>query len=171
MKRVMIALAAAIVMCTAAFAQDNKNPEQRPERKFDKKEMVKKRTDDAVKKYGLDDKQAQQLLDLNTKYADKMGGRGFGGPRGPRHDGKPGKGGKGDAKEGRPEPPRDGKRPEMTQEQKEKMEAMRKEHHEAMKAYDAELEKILTPDQFKKYKEDMKKRGPRGGHHGPHQQK
>ena len=165
MKRMMIAMAAAMLMSASAFAQDNEKPEQRPERKFDQKEMIQKRTDDVVKQYGLNEEQAKQLLDLNTKYADKMRGPGFGprghrGPRGPH-----------DAQGGRPEPPRDGQRPELTPEQREKMEAARKERGEAMKAYDAELEKILTPEQFKSYKEDMKKRGPRGGHpQGPRPQ-
>lgn len=160
MKKIMIAMAAAILMSTTALAQDEKKQGNRPERKFDKTEMVKKRTDDAVKKYGLNDKQAKELLDLNTKYADKMGPRrGHHGPRGPRP-------------EGRPMPPRDGqqgareggKRPELTAEQKAQMEADRKQHEETMKAYDDELQKIMTAEQYKQYKEDMQKRMPQRHH-------
>ena len=46
----------------------------------------------------------------------------------------------------RPEPPK-GDRPDR-----------RKEMAETMKAYDAELQKIMTPDQFKAYQSDMQNR-------------
>ena len=167
MKKMMIALAAALMMSASALAQEDKTPGQRPERKFDKTEMAKYRTDGVVKKYNLNEKQAKELLDLNIRYADKMGGRHHG-PMGPRP-------------EGRPMPPRDGqqampspegKRPELTEEQKAKMEADRKQYEETMKAYDAEIQKIMTPEQYKEYKADMEKRGPRGGmgHRRPHPQ-
>ena len=45
---------------------------------------------------------------------------------------------------------------------KEEMEAKRKERKENMKAYDAELQKILTPDQYKEYQADREKRHKRG---------
>ena len=63
---------AAALVNTTAVAQDEKN-QSRPEPKFDKAEMVKHRTDETVKRYNLNDKQAKQLLELNNKYADKMG--------------------------------------------------------------------------------------------------
>ena len=157
MKKIIMTMAAAIMISASVTAQDNKQDGQKPERKYDKTEMVKKRTDDAVKRYGLNDKQAKQLLDLNTKYADKMRGphRGphhHGGMR-PPHDGKMDQG---KDNSNRPE------RPKMTEEQKAQMEKDMKQQGETMKAYDAELQKILTSEQYKKYKEDMQKRGPRG---------
>ena len=44
----------------------------------------------------------------------------------------------------------------MTEEQRARFEEMRKQREENQKKYDAELEKILTPDQFKSYQEDQK---------------
>ena len=157
MKRMVLTLMAAALVCSSAFAQEKKD-EQRPEPKFDKAEMVKHRTDETVKRYNLNDKQAKQLLELNNKYADKMG------PRPPHHGPKGGPGrppkDKGDAKGQRPEPPKDGKRPTPPQDGK------HQEHHkqmeETMKAYDAELQKIMTAEQFKNYQADMQKH--RKGH-------
>ena len=64
MKRMMMAMIAAVMFTSVAMAQDKQG--KRPERKMDKAEMVKFRTDRMVKEYGLDDAQAQKLLELNT---------------------------------------------------------------------------------------------------------
>ena len=143
MKRQFFTMLAAVLISTSAMAQEEKN-EQREPRKFDKTEMIKHRTDETVSRYNLNEKQAKKLLELNTKFADKMG------PRGGRHHGKhqhqagrppmPPKGQKGQ----RPEPPMD----------KSKMKEQRKEMEKNMKAYDAELKKIMTPEQYKSYKEN-----------------
>ena len=154
MKKMILALVAVMTM-TAAQAQNDNKPERGNHRKMDKTEMVKKRTDDAVKKYGLNDEQGTKLLALNTKYADKMGPR-MGGPRGGR------RGGARPAPEGMDT----NKRPEMTEEMKQQMETKRKEHMETMKQYDAELQTILTPDQYKQYKADAEKRMKEGGRRG-----
>ena len=146
MKKMILALVALISM-TAAQAQDDNNGAKRERKPIDKTEMVKHRTDEAVKKYGLDSDQAAKLLSLNTKFADKMG-RGFGGrPGGPRGQ-------------------RQGQRPEITEEMKQKMEAQRKERMEAMQQYDTELQTILTPDQYKAYKADQEQRMKQGGRRG-----
>ena len=146
MKKIFVTMMAALLVSTSAIAQDEKT-EKRPERKFDKTEMIKHRTEQTVSRYKLNDKQAKQLLELNTKYADKMGP----GPRGHRHPGHHGAGRPPmppkDDKAQRPEPPKDDS----------KMLEHRKEMEANMKAYDAELQKILTADQFKNYQEDMKK--------------
>ena len=81
MKRIVMMMAAAVLMGTAAMAQDNNG--QRPQ--FDRTEMIKQRTDQMVEKYKLNETQAKQLLELNTKNADAMGpmmgmGRMGGGP-------------------------------------------------------------------------------------------
>ena len=145
MKRMFLSMMAALLVSTSVIAQEEKS-EQRRSRKFDKTEMVKHRTDETVSRYQLSDKQAKQLLELNTKYADKMM------PRGPHRHGRHGEAGRPpmppkDDMVKRPEPPKDG--------------AKMKEHHKemqaTMKAYEAELEKIMTVDQFKKYQEDQKK--------------
>ena len=116
--------------------------------------MVKQCTEKAGKRCNLKEKQARQVLELNNKYADMMG---------PRHPHRGEKGGRGrptkdegsakcqcqeSRKDGqRPAPPRDEKRAERHKKMKETMEA-----------YDAELQKIMTAEQFKNYQEDMKKR-------------
>ena len=84
----MITMMAALLISTSAVAQEESKA-QRPEKKFDKTEMVKHRTDETVKRYSLNDKQAKQLLELNNKYADKMGPRGGRPHHGP--EGKPGR--------------------------------------------------------------------------------
>ena len=153
MKRMILTLMAAALVSMTALAQEEKQG-QRPEPKFDKAEMVKHRTDKTVKRYNLNDKQAQQLLELNNKYADKME------PRPPHrgHKGGPGRPpkDKGDCKCQFPKPQKDGQRPASPQDEK------RAEHHkkmtETMEAYNAELQKIMTADQFKSYQEDMQKR-------------
>lgn len=179
MKRTVLTLAVAVLMSMAANAQDNQQG-PRHGKKFDKTEMVKHRTNEVVKKYQLNDQQAQQLLDLNMKYADKMGP----GPRGHhRHGMGPGHGPKhgkdslrkrqeapqvdGTTQATPQHPSKDGKRPEMTEEQKAKMESMRQQREADMKAYDAELQKILTPEQYKTYQADMEKQRQRGPRHAP----
>jgi hypothetical protein len=147
MKKILFAIVAAALVSTQAMAQDEIS-EQRPERKFDKTEMVKHRTDETVSRYKLSDKQAKQLLELNTKFADKMG------PRGPRpggHHGRPGV-------RRPPMPPSDaqGQRPEGQRDDS-KMKERRAEMEKTMKEYEAELQKIMTADQYKSYQEDQKK--------------
>lgn len=148
MKQIIMTLAAALFISSAALAQE-KNDNR-------KQEMIKHRTERTVKAYGLNDKQAKELLDLNTKYADMM--RPMHRHGGPGHHGMGGR---------RPEPPKDmnGEKPEPPRgDRKEIREKMEKD----MKAYDEELQKIMTPEQYKSYKADMEKRrmerphGPRG---------
>ena len=156
MKKIMFSMAAAILMSASALAQTDNAPQQRSE--ADQAEMIKQRTENTVKQYGLNEDQAKQLLELNTKYADKMP-MGFGrmGGRGGRRGG--------------------GQMPQMTDEQRARMEEMRKQMTETREAYNKELEKIMTPEQFKKYQEDQQNRrggfgggGGFGGPRGPRQQ-
>ncbi len=53
---------AAVLMSSAAFAQEEKKCECKNCKKPDKTEMVKHRTDKFAKKYGLNDQQAASLL-------------------------------------------------------------------------------------------------------------
>lgn len=131
MKRIICAAAAMLLMSSAIVAQEETKQEQRP--RIDRTELIQKRTNDVVKRYGLNEEQAQQLLSLNTKYADKMRG-----PRGQRPQGhRGGRDGNGNqpqhAKQGRPQ------------------------GGGYMKDYDDELQKILTPDQYKAFCEDRAK--------------
>lgn len=141
MKQLLMTIVAAVMFSSAAMAQDQEKGKK-------KEEMAKHRTEKMVKDYDLNDKQAAKLLELNTKYADKM--RPHRGPRGPH--------GPHGMKGQRPEPP--------TKEMKAEMEKKRAEMEKEQKAYDAELQKILTPDQYKLYQHDMQKHrkgGPRPG--------
>ena len=153
MKQLLMTIVAAVMFSSAAMAQDQEKGKK-------KEEMAKHRTEKMVKDYDLNESQAAKLLELNTKYADKM--RPHHGPRGPH--GPHGMKGqrpeppKGDMQDQRPEPP--------TKEMKAEMEKKRAEMEKEQKAYDAELQKILTPDQYKLYQHDMQKHrkgGPRPG--------
>ena len=89
-------------------------------------------------KYKLDEKQAKKLLDLNTKYADKLNmGPGMGQGMGPGRNGV------------RPE------RKQMTDEQKKQMQERRQQRQANMEAYKTELKKILNDEQLKQYETDM----------------
>ena len=157
MKKMMMTLLAAVVVSTAAVAQ-NKDDNKSPQDNNRKQEMVKHRTDRLVKDYQLNDQQARQLLELNTKYADKMR------PHHPRHHGPHGMKGQ------RPEPPKGDKKGERPEPPKGDRQDRRKEMDETMKAYEAERQKIMTPEQFKKYQADMQQRRDKGPRHPRRQQ-
>lgn len=165
-------MAAAILMSAPAFAQMGNGPQQlTPEQQ---KEMIQQRTDETVKEYGLNEDQAKQLLELNTKYADKMP-MGFGRMGGRRGGGRPGgQGGpQGGFGGGAPQGGfGGGQMPQMTDEMRARMEEMRKQMTETREAYNKELEKIMTPEQYKKYTEAQQNRrgGFGGGPRGPRQQ-
>lgn len=134
MKKLMLTLAAVMLIGTAAMAQDD----NKKEKKLDKTEMVKKHTERMATKYKLDEKQAKKLLDLNTKYADKPNmGPGMGQGMGPGRNGV------------RPE------RKQMTDEQKKQMQERRQQRQANMEAYKTELKKILNDEQLKQYETDM----------------
>ena len=152
----MILAIAATMMMTAATAHDNNQQKRQDSRKMDPTGMVQRRTERTVKDYGLNETQAKQLLELNKKYADKMGP----GARGMRPGGRDMRGGRDNGGQDR------GQRPQLTEEQRKQMEANRKQMEESMKQYDTELQKIMTPEQYKAYQADMEKRrkeGPRRG--------
>lgn len=120
--------------------------------------MVKNRTEQVVSKYGLNEQQAQQLLELNNKYADKMmPARGF------RPEGRNGR------DRMRPNRPDSLQRPQKP-ERPEGNDTIRKHRpmnqgrqamgdmRQTMEAYNAELKNILTEEQFKAYQSDMQSR-------------
>ena len=157
MKQMIMTLLAAVMVSTAAIAQD-RDSNKPSEDNNRKQEMVKHRTDKMVEDYQLNDKQAKKLLALNTEYADMMR---------PHHHGHHGPHG---MRGQRPEPPRDDMRGERPEPPTEDMKGQRPEPpkgdrqdrrekmKEKMKAYDAELQKIMTPEQYEKYKTDMQQR-------------
>lgn len=71
MKKYILALVAVFTMSTtfAQMSQKDSEPQSNNERKT---EMVQKRTDKMVKKYGLNEKQAKSLLALNSEYQGKI---------------------------------------------------------------------------------------------------
>ena len=161
MKRIFLIMTAAVLMGTTAMAQGNNG--QRPQ--FDRTEMIKQRTDAMVEKYKLDADQAKKLLELNTKNAETMGpGMGMGRMGGGRPGGMGGRRGGGQAGQGAPQMGGGGF--QMTEEQRAQFEEMRKQREENQKKYDAELEKILTPEQFKSYQKDMEEQRAQRGRRG-----
>ena len=137
MKKYLLAFVLCFSLSAACvMAQDNNG-----RKKLDKSEIIQKRTDRMVEKYGLDEKQAKDLLELNTQYADKMfmGGR-VGPMKGMRRD-------------------RANNDSVLVKERpsKEQIEAMMKTMNETREAYNNGLKKIMTDDQFSKYEEDQKK--------------
>ena len=157
-----MALAAAMMM-TAAMAQEENKPANVDNKRPDRTEMLKRRTDDVVKRYGLNEEQAKKLLELNTKYADKLGGmRGMRfGDRRTRPGGGNGMGPGGGFGADQ------GNRPQLTEEQRKEMNARREERMKAQKEFDAELKKIMTEEQFKSYTADQEKRESRMRQGGP----
>lgn len=161
MKRFFMMMAAAVLMGTTAMAQG-----ERPQ--FDRTEMIKQRTDQMVEKYKLNETQAKQLLELNTKNAEAMGPMmGMGRMGGGRPSGMGGRRGGGQAGQGgQGAPQMGGGGFQMTEEQRARFEEMRKQREENQKKYEAELEKILTPEQFKSYQKDMEEQRAQRGRRG-----
>ena len=163
MKKMFLALAAAMMMSASAMAQEATEQQQRPSNE----EMLKMRTEQMVKDYSLNEEQAAKLLELNKEYQEKipMMGMGMGrGQRGGMRGQRPEGGNRPQAGE-RPQRPQGqgGERPRMNFEEMQKN----------MEAYQAGLEKIFTEEQMNKYKENMQNRmrGPRGNGQGGFQQR
>ena len=160
MKQIVFSIAAMLLLSTAAMAQDDRG--QRPNRQgFDRTEMIQRRTDGVVKKYGLNEEQARQLLSLNTKFADMMGPRG--GARPGNRGARPGGDGQRAARRDTTQQARQ-RRPQMGP-------RMGGQMGEQMKAYEEELQKIMTPEQYKAYKADQEERMKQGRPQGPRPQR
>lgn len=141
MKKIMMIMTLALLICSTAMAQNERRGERR---QWNPEEMVQRQTDRLASQLKLNDEQKAALLELNKKYQGKLMGQ-----RGQRGQ----------------QPGAERKRPS-----REEMEAQRKQMEDNMKAYNEELTTILTPDQMKKYEklqQEMRQRGPRGeGMHG-----
>lgn len=144
MKKIVLTIIAVVAMSMSAMAQDT----TQVRRQFNPEQMAKMRTEATVQKYGLNEEQAKKLLDLNTRFANKIRPmRGMGGqPRGPRMDGD---------RNNRPQrmapdslrargPRGGGQRGGFNREEMQKN----------MEAYNNELKTILTPEQFEAYQKD-----------------
>ncbi len=156
MKQTIFALVLMLGMSLCVQAQDNKQERRRP----DKNEMVKMRTDRMAERYGLNDNQKAALLKLNTQYADSMA---FGGQRGPRGIRNFDKNAEvkveknADVKvEKKVEKKSDVKAEKKERPSREQMQAQMKKFAATQQAYEAEVKKILTEEQYGKYTEDRK---------------
>ena len=134
MKRILTLIAAAALMSGVALAQ---NPDgekkcdcKKHERgKHDGIEMVQNKTERMAERYGLDENQKAQLLELNMEREAKHQAR----PKAQRPEGAP---------------------------DKSKMKA-------DSDTYDKAVKEILTKDQYKAYKKDIKNIKKNGPKHGP----
>lgn len=168
MKKIVF-MVAMMLLSINAMAQEADKQGKGEFKPMDRTEMVQKRTEATVKKYGLNEEQAAKLLQLNNKYADQMGPMG-GGPRMGRRGGMP------------PRMANDSLR-EQRQRRMISTDSLKADRQsrpdrrggfnpeagrKAFEAYDTELKAILTPEQYEAYKADQKKQfegrmnGPRG---------
>lgn len=142
MKKMVLAIAVALLTTTSVMAQDgNRSDDKRP----DKAEMVQKRTEHMAKRYDLTAEQTAKLQELNNKYAEMMAfprrtPRGHQGmhPRKARPEMK-------DSLKQKPNREPRGQRGDF-----EKM-------GKAMAEYDEELKSIMTAEQYAKYEADREK--------------
>ena len=160
----------ALMTAGAVMAQPSGRGRQGQPQKMDSAMFVQRQTERMVSTYGLDEKQAAQLLELNSAYAGKLfgqrnhGGRPEGMQRGPRPQG----GDNGQAAQGqkrgrsRVQGEQNRERPQMTEEQREKMrqemQERRAQREKDQAAYNEALEKIMTKKQYKAYQDDIQKR-------------
>ena len=178
MKRILTLAAAAFLMGGVAFAQHpeggrHHDGDQRHEHSLIK---AQERTDRMAERYGLSDEQKIQLFELNKKQEDEQALRDI--PRGERpHGPRPGAGPGNPPQRGQGGPeqggharigeggPHHGGHGEMHRPGGPGPEQFGGPGHPTRddlkardKAYRKELKKIMTPEQFKLYKKDVKAR-------------
>lgn len=163
MKKIVLMLVAAFFMGGVVMAQHARRGDKMP----DPKVRAERMTERMAKEYSLNDTQKKQLLEANLTFVEKMGDR----PMHRRADMRKGKNacdsctcaqaGKHHQKENRIAK-KDGKRPQLTDEQRAERKAKMEKKHEEMKAartaYDAQLQKIMTKDQYAAYSKKMQDR-------------
>ena len=137
-----------LTMSATAMAQDDDQQGRRQQRRMDPVEMAKQRTQHTVERYGLDSAQAVLLLDLNTRYAGKMGPGARGGHRGGPGQRPPRGDRRGQHRADTLQAPATGEQPA--------------DFRQVMEAYEAELQQIMTAEQFEQYKADMQQRMQQG---------
>lgn len=146
MKKIILLLVTAFLMGGMAMAQQVRRGDKMP----DPKTRAERMTERMVKEYSLNDTQKKQLQETNLALMEKMGNMSMS----RRPDMGRGDNNKSGKKEGR--------RPQMTDEERTKMktemEKNRKEMETARTAYDTQLQKIMTKDQYAAYTKNMKDR-------------
>lgn len=152
MKKIILLLVTAFLMGGMTMAQQAR----RGDKTGDPKVRAERMTERMVKEYSLNDAQKQQLQEANLALMEKMGDM----PMRRRQGMRPGNNDKDTCTCATPK--KEGKKHQMTDEQRAKMKAERKNRHEEMEtartAYDAQLQKIMTKDQYAAYTKNMKDR-------------
>lgn len=163
MKKIALLMVAAFLMGGMAMAQQARRGDKMPNPKVRAERMTERMT----KEYSLNETQKKQLLEANMALVEKMGDR----PMHRRPDMKQGKAGcdsctyakagkhhRKDARMGK----KKGERPQLTDEQRAQKKAGMEKRHEEMQtaraAYDAQLQKIMTKEQYAAYSKNMKER-------------
>ncbi|MCD8282939.1 MAG: DUF4890 domain-containing protein [Prevotella sp.] len=149
MKRMILAVAALMVITLSAQAQDDGSQSQR--QRPSKEEMAQRQTDMMADSLGLTDEQKEAVLALNTEYAGKQGP----GMHRPGMRPQP----KQDGTEGEAVDEQTTDRPQAPEARPEMNENPRAEYNEALKG-------ILTEEQYAKYETMQKNMRPRGGRPG-----
>lgn len=163
MKRIFMIVMAAFLMGGMVMAQHARRGDKMP----DPKTRAEHMTERMAKEYSLNDTQKKQLLEANLALVEKMGDR----PMHRRSDMRKGKSScdscncnkanQGCKKEGKVARKSD-RKPQLTDEQraqkKAEMEKMREEMKANRTAYDAQLQKIMTKDQYTAYTKNLQDR-------------
>lgn len=170
MKRIILILMAAFLTGGMVMAQHARRSDKMP----DPKVRAERMTERMVKEYSLNDTQKKQLLEANLALVEKTGNM----PMHRRPDMRKGKkdsdscccakadkhhkkGDKHHKKDGKLDK-RDDKRAQLTDEQRAQRKAEMQKKHEEMQAartaYDAQLQKIMTKDQYAAYSKKMQER-------------
>lgn len=172
MKKIAMAIAA-LIMTSASLMAQNSNDQQSQQQppQMDRTQMIQQQTQQMVTEYGLNEEQAQQLLQLNTEFADRIpmffrpGPRGGHRPdslqRAPRGQRPPQQGARrGGQRQARPDSlghrGPNGGRPQMD------MQQMRQN----MEAYGQQLQTIMTAEQYARFQQNMQQRQQQRGQRG-----
>lgn len=133
--------------------------ENNAQKKMDKSEFIQKQTERMAERYGLDENQTKELLNLNTQYSDIIFmGRRVGPRKGMRRNGGMNR----DSLRVRERPSKE-QIEEMMKNRTAEREAYKGELKKMMEnravkreEYKSGLKKIMTDAQYSKYEEDMK---------------
>lgn len=161
MKRIAFFMVALMLMGGMVMAQGPRKEGKR----IDPKERAERMTERMAKEYSLNDRQKKELLQANMTFMEKMGNRAEGTRHHVRHGVKPGK------RSGECTQATDScccrksQAPSMSKEERQKMHQEMKASREA---YNAQLQKIMTKDQYEAYvkKQAERHQKMRGGKQG-----
>lgn len=144
MKRIVLIWMAAFLMGGMAMAQQENRSDKMP----DPKARAERMTERMAKEYSLNDKQKKQLLEANVALIEKMGEA----PR--RTDMRKGR----QAKDDRCCCEKSCKRSEKGGKKEQQTDEQRAQRKAALESYNAQLQKIMTSDQYAAYTKKMQDR-------------